>query len=289
VTTRCHSGGVGDSAIVRNPTIGQGGREFVRIEFIAQWPRDRPPHARVGAGCITMTQPKQKGFTLVEIAVVLVIIGLLLGAILQGQQLIASARVSNLSDQQAGIQAAYFGFIDRYRAVPGDMERDEARDAIGDPDIVLGNATGASNGRLSDPGDGEWQELNGVWEHLSKSGFIRGSYGRPAAADNPPTSEDAPTNAFNGVVILARHNGYQDSRGTDAPERLLFNFGENVPASIARELDVKLDDGRPATGSVRNSVDGDAVWQSNDTCVEDGENTWDIEFDEQNCNPVFIF
>ena len=63
---------------------------------------------------------RQSGFTLVEIAIVLVIIGLLLGGIIQGQQLINSARVKNLAETNSGVQAAYFGFIDRYRQIPGD-------------------------------------------------------------------------------------------------------------------------------------------------------------------------
>ena len=70
-----------------------------------------------------MVNKKQSGFTLVEIAIVLVIIGLLLGGILKGQELINSARVRNLADQNSGIQAAYFGFIDRYRQVPGDWAK----------------------------------------------------------------------------------------------------------------------------------------------------------------------
>ena len=58
---------------------------------------------------------RQSGFTLIEIAIVLVIIGLLLGGVLKGQELITSARVRNLIATQDGVKAAYFGFLDRYR------------------------------------------------------------------------------------------------------------------------------------------------------------------------------
>ena len=63
---------------------------------------------------------RQTGFTLIEIAIVLVIIGLLLGGVLKGQELITGARVRNLISQQDGVKAAYFGFLDRFRALPGD-------------------------------------------------------------------------------------------------------------------------------------------------------------------------
>src|SRR5882672_7513789 len=66
---------------------------------------------------------QQAGFTLIEIAIVLVIIGLLLGGVLKGQELITSARVRNLISQQEGIKAAYFGFLDRFRALPGDYSQ----------------------------------------------------------------------------------------------------------------------------------------------------------------------
>ncbi|MDH3435607.1 MAG: prepilin-type N-terminal cleavage/methylation domain-containing protein, partial [Betaproteobacteria bacterium] len=69
---------------------------------------------------------KQQGFTLIEIAIVLVIIGLLLGGVLKGQELITSARVRNLISQQDGVKAAFFGFLDRYRAYPGDYNQAQA-------------------------------------------------------------------------------------------------------------------------------------------------------------------
>ncbi len=62
----------------------------------------------------------QKGFTLIEIAIVLVIIGLLLGGVVKGQEMISSSRARSVISQQDGIKAAFFGFQDRYRALPGD-------------------------------------------------------------------------------------------------------------------------------------------------------------------------
>src|SRR5689334_4874691 len=63
---------------------------------------------------------KQRGFTLVEIAIVLVIIGLLLGGILKGQEMITQAKIKNSVADFSGLSAAYYGYQDRYRAIPGD-------------------------------------------------------------------------------------------------------------------------------------------------------------------------
>ncbi len=62
----------------------------------------------------------QSGFTLVEIAIVLVIIGLLLGGVLKGQELIENGRVKNAAADMNGISAAYNSYLDRYRRLPGD-------------------------------------------------------------------------------------------------------------------------------------------------------------------------
>src|SRR5215210_4736675 len=106
-------------------------------------------------------QNKESGFTLIEIAIVLVIIGLLLGGVLKGQELITSARVRNLISMQDGIKAAYFGFLDRYRALPGDYAQASANitgvtgggacgvgtagNGNGDGQIALAAAAGAAS------------------------------------------------------------------------------------------------------------------------------------------------
>ncbi len=84
------------------------------------------------------------GFTLIEIAIVLVIIGLLLGGVLKGQELITGARVRNLISQQDGIKAAFFGFQDRYRALPGDY-------AAASTNINGVTIAGDGNGRIEGP------------------------------------------------------------------------------------------------------------------------------------------
>ncbi len=62
----------------------------------------------------------QKGFTLIEIAIVLVIIGLLLGGVLQGQQLIENSRVRSAVNDFNGTAVAAFSYVDRYGRFPGD-------------------------------------------------------------------------------------------------------------------------------------------------------------------------
>src|SRR3954471_18671131 len=62
----------------------------------------------------------QAGFTLVEIAIVLVIIGLLLGGILKGQEMITQAKIKNIINDFNGLSAAMYSYQDRYRALPGD-------------------------------------------------------------------------------------------------------------------------------------------------------------------------
>ena len=232
---------------------------------------------------------QQKGFTLVEIAIVLVIIGLLLGGILKGQELINSARVRNLADTASGIQAAYYGFIDRYRRVPGDWNAADAALGIG-VDITGG---GDDNGRL-DHTAGPWNEPNALWEQLSKAGFINGGY---AGNTTEPTADgvDAPLNAFNNVMTLGLTSDYLGSGGT---ARLHLVMGRGVPVNIKRELDVKLDDGFPETGVLRASEPaptefaGPTFWGGSDaTCVDATVDpaVWNITADSPDCNSVYLY
>ena len=173
---------------------------------------------------------KQSGFTLVEIAIVLVIIGLLLGGILKGQELINSARVRNLADTTAGIQAAYYGFIDRYRRVPGDWNAAGASQAIG----VTVSDGGNDNGQIDNgTATADWLEPNAMWVQLAAAGFIQGSY---AGGTGAPTNDNgvAPLNAFNNVMVMGRTDDFADAPSA----RLHLVIGRGVPVDVMRELDL---------------------------------------------------
>jgi prepilin-type N-terminal cleavage/methylation domain-containing protein len=261
-----------------------------------------------------MNIKKQSGFTLVEIAIVLVIIGLLLGGILKGQELINSARVRNMADQNSGIQAAYYGFIDRYRLVPGDMTPANACSIVGAAvDAACGGAPvvgGNQNGRID-----QFEEAGAVWSHLSVAGFINGTYTgvTPDAATYAGGVNDVPVvlpgNAYNSPIFLGHTNDYDNGDAATIPTvKLSYAFGAGAPASILRELDVKLDDALPLSGIMRSTmsaasageapgddfgVAGMLLWDATaTTCVtlpDQAGATWFVDSDNITCNAVVLY
>ena len=242
------------------------------------------------------TRAREGGFTLVEIAIVLVIIGLLLGGILKGQELITSARVRNLADQSAAVQAAYYGFVDRYRAIPGDMSAPSACAAMGT--TVLRGCTadpgGNGNGNIDSTG---FDEPAAVWAHLSAAGFLQGNYLGTAADAGDYTTPDAPTraptNPWNGSLLLARTNQYLVPGGT-GPPRLHLIIGRQIPVNVMRELDVKIDDSAPGSGVLRapaaTATAFGLVGDDDATCITTTDPpTWNITPASVDCNGYYLF
>ena len=218
-----------------------------------------------------MSLRKQQGFTLIEIAIVLVIIGLLLGGILQGQSLINSARVRNLISQEDGIKAAFYGFQDRYRALPGDF-------------VQIALIPGATQ-----PGNGNGQieagaESIAVWDHLSHAGFITGTYTYNATESQTTT----PTNPWNSYIQLIYDNVYADT-GT-ATSRHNLKTGNQVPVEVIAEVDRKIDDGNALRGTMRFSAyadGGTAPVAAN--CYDTTTGVWSAGNGQANCGAAILF
>jgi prepilin-type N-terminal cleavage/methylation domain-containing protein len=182
-----------------------------------------------------MTYPqikrRQSGFTLIEIAIVLVIIGLLLGGILKGQELITQGRIRNVANDFQSMTAAINLYQDRYRALPGDDAGAAARWTITAPTPssgIVGDGLIAGNYNTTTAAD----ESRQFWLHLRRAGLVGG------AVDDNTT----PPNAASGIT------GVQNSAFSIPGIVICSN---NLPAKIAQAVDTQFDDGVATTGTVR--------------------------------------
>lgn len=198
---------------------------------------------------------RQPGFTLIEIAIVLVIIGLLLGGVLKGQELIDSAKVKNLAADFKNIPVFIYGYQDKFKTLPGD-------DALVTAHLsgatactpAAANKCDAGNGVL----DGAWDasndaasESNLFWQHVRLAGFAAGST-EIGNANYPQT------NAVGGKIGIQSNNAsfttiISDSAGT-IHTGLTGTFvicSAGILGKFAKQLDTALDNGDADSGAMR--------------------------------------
>ena len=182
---------------------------------------------------------RQSGFTLIEIAIVIAIVGLLLTAILKGDSMIQESRVQDTLAIATDLSTAARVFKQRYHYLPGDFSV-----TAGAPEIPGVSAGCMSGGAGAGNGNGaiEANESACVPEHLFASSFIKGGAG-------------ALRSQYGAVQVIA-NTASQTMLGANPLPTNIQNVIEftNLPCAVAQEIDRKIDDDNIATGRARASV-----------------------------------
>ena len=197
---------------------------------------------------------QQSGFTLVEIAIVLVIIGLLLGGVLKGQELINSAKVKNMINDFRTVSSLVYSYQDRFKAFPGDQSQAQLDNSFGaaalaqvcTPTAV--GLCGPGNARI----DGDWNattiahETYVFWQHVRLANLASGVV-------TPGAPNYDPVNADGGRIGI--ESGL-DSAGVPAPwiggmRGSFYVCSTGILGRYVRQLDTTMDDGNTAGGNVR--------------------------------------
>lgn len=185
----------------------------------------------------------QSGFTLVEIAIVLVIIGLLLGGVLKGQELINSAKVKNMANDFRNISTFVYAYQDKFRAMPGDDPAPGSHVNGG----TLATTPGAPAARGDSRINGAWNSSTTTdesflfWQHVRLAGLATGT-------SSTASPDYLPRNAEGGRIGVT-----SDPVATDAAANFPGGFFvcSVMQGRFARQLDATIDDGNTTTGMMR--------------------------------------
>lgn len=221
----------------------------------------------------------KRGFSLVELSIVLVILGLLVGGVLSGQSLIRAAELRSVSAEYSRYFTASQSFRDKYLAMPGDMNsatrfwgrQNSNADCVTNSSAAVagdGVCDGNGNGQISvGAAASQSSEIFQFWRQLAKAGLIEGNYTGTAGsggvwdaslAQNVPASKLSQAGwGVNTVPGLLDGSAGTDFTGTYGT---YFLFGAKAPSSYVWNpilkpedqwnIDTKIDDGRPATGKM---------------------------------------
>jgi|APEBP8051072974_1049382.scaffolds.fasta_scaffold00552_11 prepilin-type N-terminal cleavage/methylation domain-containing protein len=228
-------------------------------------------HCDFRPGVNEAMRKQQSGFTLVEIAIVLVIIGLLLGGVLKGQELINSAKVKNMIGDLRAVSSMVYAYQDRFKALPGDQTAAQLTQSFGAAVAATPCAPSAAatncdnnNGRI----DGDWfaggaggtgvttDETSVFWQHVRLANLATGP---TATITTDPNYR--PRNADGGFIGI--ESGISSATGLPAPyianmRGSLFVCSAGILGRYAKQIDTTMDDGNTAGGSVQAVLNGAA-------------------------------
>lgn len=231
-----------------------------------------------------MLKPQNRGFSLVELSIVLVILGLLVGGILAGQSLIRASELRSVGTDLNKYRTAIYAFKDKYFALPGDMSNAvkfwgaQAGATTDGIDTTCRSLSAAATGTLTCNGNADGyinaggsagtdvHERYRFWQHLSNAGLIEGTFSGVYGAASTRTAIIG-VNVPQSRIPTVGYTMYDDAGWG---YRNLISVGASfisggVPletASIAFKnedvwnLDQKTDDGKPFSGRMRTPQRG---------------------------------
>jgi prepilin-type N-terminal cleavage/methylation domain-containing protein len=210
-----------------------------------------------------MVNRKSLGFTLIELSIVIVVIGLIVGGIVIGKSLVRSARLRGALDECQRYKQAVGNFSDKYKALPGDFSGATA--------LWSGTANGDGNGRITTQGStGTYYEQFAAWQHLANAGMIEGYYTgvSTSGTETRVPLTNIPGSQINGagwglttILVGDSSPDLPYVAGDLAPNTVLWLGGTSITGATntqapvltsteALQLDTKVDDGIPTTGKV---------------------------------------
>lgn len=239
---------------------------------------------------------KQKGFSLIELSVVLVVLALLTGGILGGQALIKASKLRAVGSEFNQWVTAVNAFDLKYSALPGDMR--DAEEYWGDGDGAGETWNGNGDGAIELPDDGdEPGEMFTFWQHLALAGMINGEFTGIAGSgsnEHAVAGENVPVSKFdNGGWSAITETWPASDFDLDYGNTLLIGAftptwetaGRLFTPEEAWSIDKKHDDGKPGQGAVVSNY-----W--NDGCADAASRTdygadYKLEEDSAECALFF--
>lgn len=230
-----------------------------------------------------MQHSRLSAFTLVELSIVLVILGLLVGGVLSGQSLIRAAELRSIVTERDKTVTAMNAFRDKYFALPGDMPNAykfwSSAGVAGCTDDDTTASTGCNgdgDGKLGVLSDGEPYK---AWMHLGLAGLIEGQYDGVVGGMSYTTT-NIPASKFSGAYWLLHSTtfpAYIAANGTAPSDGVYLSLGNwasgvlyasDLSHQEAWNIDTKTDDGKANTGKMRGNSSGD--------CQDDGTDAYSI-------------